>query len=81
MIAEEADTLDLCDVSAVFAELALFWTNFVDMEIYTQRLKELVNELDIKYIAPTHGLPILDIDKTMPKVIEGLQAPYHKLAG
>ena len=37
--------------------------------------------LDIKYIAPTHGLPILDIDKTMPKVIEGLQAPYHKLAG
>ena len=81
MIAEEADTLDLFDVSAVFAELALFWTNFVDMEIYTKKLKELVDELDIKYIAPTHGLPILDIDKTMPKVIEGLQAPYHKLAG
>jgi hypothetical protein len=80
MIAEEADSLDLFDVSAVFAELALFWTNFVDMEIYTKRMEQLVDELGIKCIAPTHGLPILDVGKTMPKVMEGLQAPYHKLA-
>ena len=50
------------------------------MEIYTKRMEQLVDELGIKCIAPTHGLPILDVGKTMPKVMEGLQAPYHKLA-
>jgi flavorubredoxin len=80
MIAEEAKTLDLFDVSAVFAELALFWTNFVDMDIYADELRALIIEKDIKAIAPTHGLPILNIPKTMPKVLEGLSAPYKKIA-
>jgi hypothetical protein len=68
-------------VTAVFAELALFWTNFVDMSVYSDRLIQLIEEQKIKYIAPTHGLPIMDIEKTMPKVIEGLHGPYDKMAG
>jgi flavorubredoxin len=73
-VAEEATSLDLADASAVFAERALFWTNFTDMEIYVDKLEELLEELDIAVVAPTHGLPILDLPVTMPKVRAGLLA-------
>lgn len=70
--AEEAETLDLGEVSAVFAERALFWTKLADMNIYVDRLEELVKELDVSVIAPSHGLPIQDLSKTMPKIRDGL---------
>ena len=71
-IAEEAESLDLKDVSAVFAERALYWTMFVDMNIYVERMYALLNELGVKAIAPTHGLPILDLETTVPLAMEGL---------
>jgi flavorubredoxin len=70
--AEEATSLDLPEVSAVFAELALYWTTFCDMTIYCDKLEELIDDLGAKVIAPTHGLPVLDIRHTMPRVREGL---------
>lgn len=73
-VAEEAVSLDLIDVSAVFAERALYWTTFADMNIYADRLDRLLAELDVAVIAPTHGLPILDLAVTVPKVKEGLLA-------
>jgi flavorubredoxin len=72
LFAEEATSLDLQDTSAVFAERALFWTKFVDMSIYTEKLDELFAELDVKTICPAHGLPVTDVVKTVPKVKEGL---------
>ena len=72
LFAEEATSLDLADVSAVFADRALFWTKFTDMQLYVDRLLWLFDELDVRAIAPTHGLPILDPTKTVPKVVEGL---------
>lgn len=72
LTAEEATSLDLPEVSAVFAELALYWTTFCDMSIYCDMLEELIDHLGVKVVAPTHGLPILDIPRTMPKVREGL---------
>jgi flavorubredoxin len=72
LLAEEAISLDLADASAVFADRALFWTKFTDMPLYVDRLQWLCDELKIKVIAPTHGLPILDLSKTMPKLKEGL---------
>lgn len=72
MFAEEATSLDLADVSAVFADRALFWTKFTDMQLYVDRLLWLFDDLNVKVIAPTHGLPILDPAKTVPKVVEGL---------
>ena len=72
MFAEEATSLDLVDVLGVFAERALFWTTFTDMNIYADKLEELMAELDVDVVAPTHGLPIRDIGRTMPKVREGL---------
>lgn len=73
-VAEEAASLDLADVSAVFAERALFWTKFADMTIYVDKLEALLGDLGVAVVAPTHGLPILDLPATVPKVREGLLA-------
>ncbi len=72
LIAEEASSLDLKDTTAVFADLALFWTKFADMKNYCDRLDELIARLDVKTIAPTHGLVIGDVARTLPRVKEGL---------
>ncbi len=72
LLAEEAISLDLADVSAVFADRALFWTKFVDMRLYVDRLQWLCEKLDVQVIAPTHGLPIVNLPQTMPKLQEGL---------
>jgi flavorubredoxin len=73
LVAEEARSLDLGDVSAVFAEKALFWTKFVDMKPYIARMFDLIARLDVQLIAPTHGLPILDVAATVPLLMEGLK--------
>src|SRR5438105_2574892 len=73
LLAEEAVSLDLPDVSAVFADLALFWTKFANMDAYCDRLDQLIERLGVKTIAPTHGLPITDVSLTVPKVKEGLK--------
>lgn len=72
LFAEEAVSLNLPEVSAVFADRALFWTKFTDMNLYADRLQWLVDDLDVRVIAPSHGLPILDPAATVPKVKEGL---------
>jgi flavorubredoxin len=72
-LAEEAPTLALPDMTALFAELALYWTQFADLEPYIARLDELLRELDVALIAPTHGLPIADLEATVPKIYDGLR--------
>jgi flavorubredoxin len=72
LFAEEATSLDLQDTTAVFADLALWWTKWADMTNYCARLDSLMQQLDVKTVCPTHGLVITDIAKTMPKVKEGL---------
>jgi len=72
--AEEAPSLALPEMTALFAELALYWTQFADLEPYIARLDELVfDELRVSMIAPTHGLPISNIEVTLPKVRDGLR--------
>jgi flavorubredoxin len=72
MCAEEAISLDIPEVSAVFADRALFWTKFTDMNLYINRLQWLLDTLDVKAIAPTHGLPIMNPTITVPRIKEGL---------
>src|SRR5258708_689379 len=74
LVAEEAESLDLAHESSTFGDLALFWTRLVDMNVYCERLDQLIERLDVKTIAPTHGLPITDVKLTVPKVQEGLKA-------
>ena len=74
LFAEEAISLDLPDVSSTFANLALFWTKFADMERYVARLDDVLAELDVRVIAPTHGLPIRDMEATVRRVSQGIIA-------
>ncbi len=60
-------------MTAVFAELALYWTRFSDMEPYIEHLDEVLEELKVELICPTHGLPITDFDATLPKIRDGLR--------
>jgi flavorubredoxin len=73
-MAEEAEDLDLVAQMQRFAFAAFNWTRFVDVEPYIERLDALLEELGVEVIAPTHGLPIGDLPKTMPKVREGFRA-------
>src|SRR5262249_53743673 len=74
LVAEEAVSLDLPDVSSTFADLALFWTKFAEMNVYCDQLERLIERLAVKNIAPTHGLPVTDVKGTVPQVQEGLEA-------
>lgn len=61
-------------MTALFAELALYWTKFVDLEPYIRRLDRMVvDELEVELIAPTHGLPIADVAGTLPAIRHGLR--------
>ncbi len=48
LVAEEAVSLDLPDVSSTFADLALFWTKFADMNVYCDRLDHLIERLGVQ---------------------------------
>jgi flavorubredoxin len=73
-VVEEAPELDVPNMASLFAELAFYWTKFVDLEPYIERVNELIfDELDVAMIASTHGLPIADPVATMPKLVEGLR--------
>jgi flavorubredoxin len=72
--AEESPELALEEMTGLFAELALYWTRFTDMEPHVARLSELLRTLDVALIAPTHGLPIADPAATAPAIFEGLLA-------
>jgi flavorubredoxin len=72
--AEEAAGLPIPEMTSLFAEAALYWTRFTDMRPYVERLDEFLDldVGDVRLIAPTHGLPITDLEATMPEVRAGL---------
>ncbi|CUR58411.1 conserved hypothetical protein [metagenome] len=72
-VAEEVPELALPEMTARFAENAFWWTTHVDIEPYVARLEWLLETTGAKTLAPTHGLPVLDIPKTLPELIKGLR--------
>lgn len=70
---EELSTLDIPTGAAIFAEYALFWTKFVDMSVYVDRLEEQIRELGVRGIGPTHGLAITNVDACFDEVRRGLK--------
>lgn len=64
--------LDLVSMSAVFAFYALHWMKFTDMRPYGDRLAAFAAELEVATICPTHGLPITDVDATLPVICRSL---------
>jgi flavorubredoxin len=71
--AEEVPELALPQMTAVYSEKAFWWTQHVDIEPYVERLEWLLSETQAQTLAPTHGLPVLDIPKTLPSFIKGLR--------
>jgi len=55
MVAEDATSLDPVDVCGVFQERALFWTTFVDMERYVERMEWQMKQLGVRLVAASHG--------------------------
>jgi len=73
-LAEQLPDLEVAEFTAAFAENALYWTRFTDLEPHIRRLDELLGgEHPIDVIAPGHGCPILDPPLTVPKVKQGLR--------
>ncbi|MGH3641822.1 MAG: MBL fold metallo-hydrolase [Mycobacterium sp.] len=77
LVAEEATSLDLPDMTALFAELALYWTRLTDVEPYLSELDSLLDRLGVQLIGPTHGLPITDLARTVPAIREGFRLGSH----
>lgn len=73
-LAEEVPDLPFAEMAGLFAEAALYWTRFVAIEPYIARLDALLDELDVRLIAPTHGLPIGDVPAIVPAIRRGLRA-------
>ena len=73
-MAEEVPEMNISEEMKFFAEVAFHWTNYVDIDPYIARLRELMfEELDVWVVAPTHGLPIGDPRATMPTVEAGMR--------
>ncbi|CUR58483.1 conserved hypothetical protein [metagenome] len=72
-LAEEVPDLALPEMAAVYSEKAFWWTQHVDIEPYVERLEWLLEQTGAQTLAPTHGLPVLDIPQTLPELIKGLR--------
>lgn len=80
-LGEEATTLEIDEMTALFAFAAFHWTQHVDVEPYVERLEQLLDELDVQLVAPTHGLPFSDFDAVMPEIVKGFRLGSEREAG
>ena len=71
--AEETPDLALPSMMALYGEKAFWWTQWVDIEPYIRRLDWLLKDTGAKVLAPTHGLPVQDLEKTLPDLMEGMR--------
>ena len=68
---EDVPELDIPDNMRSFAKGAFNFLEYIDIEPTIARLDELIEELGVERICPTHGLPIGDPSATMPVIREG----------
>jgi flavorubredoxin len=74
-VAEEVEeNFDLPEMAAIFADAALYWTRFVDVEPYIAELERVLEELSPAIVCPTHGLPITDLRATLPLIESGIRS-------
>jgi flavorubredoxin len=72
--ADDVKDLDIPDQMSLFAVSAFNYMQYIDIEPYLERLDALIfDELKVELIAPTHGLPIRDLDTTLAQVREGFR--------
>jgi flavorubredoxin len=71
---EDLEDLDIPAHMKIHSIAAFNYTQYIDIEPYLERLKSLVDELDVNIIAPGHGLPIRDPESTLPRIFEGYRS-------
>jgi flavorubredoxin len=76
-VAEEVSDLDIPQMTELFSEASLWWSRYHDMAPLVERLEDLVAELDVALVAPGHGLPITELARTFPKVVQGLLSVHR----
>ena len=80
--AEECPDLPIEQFTALFAEYALYWTRFTDMQGVIDRLDRMITgDYPVDLIAPGHGNPILDPALTFPRIKAGLLLGAAAAAG
>ena len=65
--------LDLEVALGLSNDIVLYWSRFLDIDPYIDRIEALVRELGVEVIASTHGLPIVDLPRTLPVANEALR--------
>jgi hypothetical protein len=55
---------------------ALYWTHFVKMDLFVDRLEELLRTHPTKLVAPAHGAVIDDVDTILWTIWEALRQSY-----
>jgi flavorubredoxin len=72
--AEEIPDLPIPELTAIFAQYALYWTRFTDLEPHIRELDELFTGAEpITLVAPSHGAPLLDPRRTVELIKAGLR--------
>jgi flavorubredoxin len=71
--AEELDEVALPELTALFSHAAFYYTRYTDVEPIVERFGRLLERLGVETIAPGHGCPITDVERTVPKAIDGLR--------
>jgi len=72
--AEEVPDLPIPELTAIFAQYALYWTRFTDLEPHIQELDELFTGTEpVALVAPSHGAPLLDPQRTVEMIKAGLR--------
>ena len=80
-LAEEVPQLDIADMTSLFADNSLNWASYTDSEPYVQRLQQQIDDLGVRVIGPTHGLPICEPAIIVPQVLQGIRSAGLQLGG
>lgn len=72
--AEEAPGVAIAEHTRIFSEFSLHWMTLVPMQPYVDALQAQVEELGVRMVCSTHGLPISDLATTAPEVFRGMLA-------
>lgn len=74
LVTEEMPDLPIGELTALFAEYALYWMNFTDLENHLRRIDELLTTHPVAVVAPGHGSPIMEPAVTLDVIRAGLLA-------
>jgi flavorubredoxin len=78
---EDVADIDIPQMMQFFAVSAFNYMEYIDVEPTLKRLDEIIfEELPVKLIAPTHGLPIRDPAATLPLIREGFRRASNSIS-